>query len=313
MDLYLIKEGVVSSPDSSPVGLAIQVHLNHWFDVVARQLAALYDAYTNLDVRRAPSYQLITATTQTWTLTVTILQLRSFTLRARMLMVGIFLYLISGETCCSRREWDLICQESRNYTKDNTWKSWGLLAKPLCLLRLSRRGFRSSFPAWLAVAEDTPPPWPPPSSRASPSSTSLLPSERQERLFPYNMFVLPSNISLTYQHPHTTYLHQAGHLRGRWRHLEAVHTQSASLWLPGKIQVRLNHWLTTICISVGMKRITHPDSFLFLIHQGHILGWERPRLTTGQVSQKDLCWANKPERVTYIFLSLKMSFMVNIR
>lgn len=60
-------------------------------------------------------------------------------------------------------------------------------------------------------------------------------------------------ISRTYQHPHTTCLHQVGHSRLWWR-LEAVHTRSASLWLPGKSRVpTFNHWLTTACISVGIK------------------------------------------------------------
>lgn len=143
------------------------------------------------------------------------------------------------------------------------------------------------------MAADTLPPWPPPSTRASPSLPALpllLPPERQDRLFSCTLFVLPSNIFMIYQHPHMAYIHQVGHLRLWWR-LEVVHTQSASLWLPGKLSASiqpLTHHNKQY-ISVGIKHIIHPNGLLFLIHQGHILGRERPRLTTGQVSQRDLC------------------------
>lgn len=50
MTHYLIKEWVVSPPNPSPVGVSTYVHLNHWFDVVARQLTALDDPNTNLDI-----------------------------------------------------------------------------------------------------------------------------------------------------------------------------------------------------------------------------------------------------------------------
>ncbi|TNN74622.1 hypothetical protein EYF80_015169 [Liparis tanakae] len=45
---YLVKEGVVPPLDPRPVGLSTHVHLHHWFDVVARQLAGLDDSDTDL-------------------------------------------------------------------------------------------------------------------------------------------------------------------------------------------------------------------------------------------------------------------------
>lgn len=59
---YLIEKWVVSSPDSRPVGLSTHAHLNYWFDVVAGQLAALDDTYSNLDTAGIHNYQLIAAT-----------------------------------------------------------------------------------------------------------------------------------------------------------------------------------------------------------------------------------------------------------
>lgn len=47
---YLVKEWVISPSNSRPVGLSAYVHLNHWLDVVARQLAALDDTNTNLEI-----------------------------------------------------------------------------------------------------------------------------------------------------------------------------------------------------------------------------------------------------------------------
>lgn len=47
---YLVKEGVISSSDSSPVGLSTNIHLHHWFDVVARQLSTLDNSNANLDI-----------------------------------------------------------------------------------------------------------------------------------------------------------------------------------------------------------------------------------------------------------------------
>lgn len=47
---YLIKERVISSSDSSPVAVFTHIHLNHWLDVVARQLSALNNPNTNLDI-----------------------------------------------------------------------------------------------------------------------------------------------------------------------------------------------------------------------------------------------------------------------
>lgn len=56
-------------------------------------------------------------------------------------------------------------------------------------------------------------------------------------------------ISMTYQHPHTTCLHQVGH-SGLWWRLEAVHTRSASLWLPGILQVPHSTTGSPRCVSV---------------------------------------------------------------
>lgn len=47
---YLIEERVISSSDSSPVGLSTNMHLHHWFDVVARQLSTLDNPNANLDI-----------------------------------------------------------------------------------------------------------------------------------------------------------------------------------------------------------------------------------------------------------------------
>lgn len=45
-----------------------------------------------------------------------------------------------------------------------------------------------------------------------------------------------------------------------------------------------------------LTKCIHPNSLLFLIDQGHILGREGLHLTTGQVSQRDFCRANEPEK-----------------
>lgn len=71
----------------------------------------------------------------------------------------------------------MIIQEQSNQNSDNTWKSWGLLARALCLLRLRRTGLWPGFPGWLGeVGAPGLPPWTPPSTSASPSSPSSLPS-----------------------------------------------------------------------------------------------------------------------------------------
>lgn len=49
---YLIEERVISSSNSSPMGLSVYVHLYYWFDVVTRKLSALDDPNTNLDIAR---------------------------------------------------------------------------------------------------------------------------------------------------------------------------------------------------------------------------------------------------------------------
>lgn len=49
MDLYLIKERAISSSYSSPLGMSTYIHLNHWLDVVARQLSTLDNSNANLD------------------------------------------------------------------------------------------------------------------------------------------------------------------------------------------------------------------------------------------------------------------------
>lgn len=71
----------------------------------------------------------------------------------------------------------MIIQEQSSQISDNTWKSWGLLAKALCLLCLRRTGLWLGFPGWLGeVGAAGLPPWSPPSVSASPSSpTSLSP------------------------------------------------------------------------------------------------------------------------------------------
>lgn len=47
---YLVKKGVISSSNSGPVGLSAYIHLNHWLDVVARQLSTLDNPNTNLHI-----------------------------------------------------------------------------------------------------------------------------------------------------------------------------------------------------------------------------------------------------------------------
>lgn len=149
----------------------------------------------------------------------------------------------------------LVVRESTNRDEGNTWKSWGLLARALCLFRLSRTGFRPGFPGWFdEEAVDTPPPWPPPSTTASSSSPSSVPPERQseQRLYSHAAFCLPWSHSGTHQRPRETYLHQVGQSGLKWR-LQAVHTQSASLWLPGIVHVwALNHWFDTTFISLSL-------------------------------------------------------------
>lgn len=108
-----------------------------------------------------------------------------------------------------------VVRESTNRDKGNTWKSWGLLARALCLFRLSRAGFRPGFPGWFdEEAADAPLPWPPPSTRASSSSPASLPPGRQnkQRLYSHVAFCLPPSISRTHQRPPETYLHQLGPL-----------------------------------------------------------------------------------------------------
>lgn len=47
---YLVEKRVISSPYSGPVCLPTDIHLNHWFDVVARQLSTLDNPNTNLNI-----------------------------------------------------------------------------------------------------------------------------------------------------------------------------------------------------------------------------------------------------------------------
>lgn len=127
------------------MGLTTQVHLNHWFDVVARQLAALYDTYTNLDTTRVHSYQLITATTQTWILTVNIHQIRSFKLRPRMLM---FLYNFFVFDGWWKLLW-LMKKKRFDYSGKQKWE----LRQYLEVLRFVGQGSvpLTAEPAWLSV------------------------------------------------------------------------------------------------------------------------------------------------------------------
>ena len=48
---YLIKEGVIPSSYSSPVGLSAHICFHHRLDVVARQLSTLDNSNTNLDTQ----------------------------------------------------------------------------------------------------------------------------------------------------------------------------------------------------------------------------------------------------------------------
>ncbi len=95
------------------------------------------------------------------------------------------MYICAGEACiidvinyknCAF----VVIQEQGNQKSDNTWKSWGLLARALFLLRLRRIGLWLGFPGWFGKAGAPGlPSWPPPSTSASPSSTSSLPSVEQ--------------------------------------------------------------------------------------------------------------------------------------
>lgn len=48
----LVEERVISSSDSGPVRLSTYIHLNHWLDVVARQLSTLDNPDTDLNIER---------------------------------------------------------------------------------------------------------------------------------------------------------------------------------------------------------------------------------------------------------------------
>lgn len=86
----------------------------------------------------------------------------------------------------------LIPQERRNQNSDNTWKSWGLLAKAFSLLCLRRIGLWLGFPGWLGEVGAA---GLPPSVSSSPSSsTSLSPVTCNTNFHLYSMdcFVLLS-------------------------------------------------------------------------------------------------------------------------
>lgn len=68
---------------------------------------------------------------------------------------------------------------NRNQNSDNTWKSWGLLARTLLLFRVRRTGLWLDFPGCFGEALAPGPPWTPPSTSVSHSSPSSLPPVAQ--------------------------------------------------------------------------------------------------------------------------------------
>lgn len=257
---YLIKEGVVPSPDSSPVGLVTHVHLNHWFDVVARQLAALYDANTNLNMTRVHSYQLITTTTQTWTLTVNLLQIRSFKPRAKNADVWdffFFLYLMA---------WWILLWFMRKERLDYSGKRNLEQGQYLEVLRFVGQGFvpPTAELAWLSVGFPRLLCW-----SGSGHTSALAPSVHKG--LPVIAVIVASweGREIIFRHPCLLF-HQTLYFDGL---PASTHDMSPSGWsFPAAVafgggsypiskfmvawkitSAAFNHWLTTVCVSVGIK------------------------------------------------------------
>lgn len=202
---YLIKEWVISSSNSSPMGLSIYVHLYYWFDVVTRKLPTLDDPNTNLCIawKQRGKEAALTRNKNIWGVLFSVpkennLSAIVFTdtkpaqgrpcsqLRDNCVAL-LSLYIGADKTCCHSQSSPTFC---RNQNTDNTWKSWGLLARALCLLRLTRIWLWLGFLGWFN-GEGAP--WPPAVPSVSTSSSPSLTSQqwfqcfsvRRTHLFPF--------------------------------------------------------------------------------------------------------------------------------
>lgn len=164
--------------------LSTYVHFNYWFDVVARQLSALDDSDSNLVIA-------INETAEQWYNLPGSFLKRCHWLNANLtsghtskyISCRLEQYYFSWKKVFALKQerfmlWypiyvvmSIVVAVGAKFIK-NTWKSWGLLARALCLLRLRRSGLLLDFPGRFGKAGL--PTWPPPSMSASPSSPSSL-------------------------------------------------------------------------------------------------------------------------------------------
>lgn len=191
--LYLIKKRVVSSSNSRPVGLSTHIYFHHGLYVVTRELTGLNNSNANLEITNniEPAEQTVSG--QKWK------ELSSIRLKYRWkpgeikhkvnmievrwcIMIKVnacFFYSWFHEHTQSLNLYDMYCFPGIK-NGNNTWKSWGLLAKALCLLRLMCTVLCPGLPGFCDVAVVVTPGLlspPPPSSSVSPSSPPMWTAE----------------------------------------------------------------------------------------------------------------------------------------